>query len=211
MDSQSQIRSDVATYYAGKLAEHGATPKGVDWNSQESQYIRFDQISKVINNSSENQFSLLDYGCGFGSMFPYLKDRYKQIDYFGFDIAPKMISEAKAKNPSCPVDRWFTSEPSQTFDYVLASGIFNVKLGHSESEWKNYIRDTLRSFHSLSRRGFSFNVLTKYSDPEYMKDYLHYADPCALFDFCKREFSRSVALLHDYQLYEFTILVRKEG
>ena len=29
------------------------------------------------------------------------------------------------------------------------------------------------------------------------------------FDFCKRNFSRNVALLHDYGLYDFTIIVRK--
>ena len=38
---------------------------------------------------------------------------------------------------------------------------------------------------------------------------LYYADPCALFDYCKRSFSRNVALLHDYEIYDFTLLVRK--
>ena len=42
-----------------------------------------------------------------------------------------------------------------------------------------------------------------------MKDYLFYADPCELFDFCKTRFSQNVALLHDYGLYEFTILVEE--
>jgi hypothetical protein len=42
-----------------------------------------------------------------------------------------------------------------------------------------------------------------------MRNYLYYADPCALFDLCKRRYSKHVALLHDYGLYEFTILVRK--
>ncbi|REM56201.1 class I SAM-dependent methyltransferase, partial [Mycobacterium tuberculosis] len=48
-----------------------------------------------------------------------------------------------------------------------------------------------------------------YSDASKMRDDLYYADPCALFDLCKRRYSKSVALLHDYGLYEFTILVRK--
>ena len=39
---------------------------------------------------------------------------------------------------------------------------------------------------------------------------LYYADPCALFDHCKTKYSRNVALLHDYGLYEFTLIVRKE-
>jgi hypothetical protein len=57
--------------------------------------------------------------------------------------------------------------------------------------------------------GFAFNCLTSYSDAERKRDYLYYADPCALFDLCKRRYSRNVALLHDYGLYEFTLLVRK--
>ena len=44
--------------------------------------------------------------------------------------------------------------------------------------------------------------------PERMRPDLYYADPCRLFDHCKRRYSRHVALLHDYGLYEFTILVR---
>ncbi len=55
-----------------------------------------------------------------------------------------------------------------------------------------------------------FNCLTSYSDPEKKRDELYYADPCALFDMCKRRYSRQVALLHDYGLYEFTILVRSD-
>jgi hypothetical protein len=42
-----------------------------------------------------------------------------------------------------------------------------------------------------------------------MREDLFYADPCELFDYCKTRFARNVALLHDYGLYEFTILVRK--
>jgi hypothetical protein len=42
-----------------------------------------------------------------------------------------------------------------------------------------------------------------------MQDYLYYADPRVLFDHCKTRYSKNVALLHDYGLYEFTILVRK--
>jgi hypothetical protein len=95
-------------------------------------------------------------------------------------------------------------------DYTVASGIFNVRLQHSDDVWKEYILQTLHRMDQLSTCGFAFNVLTCYSDPEYMRTDLHYADPLFWFDHCKRQFSRSVALLHDYPLYEFTILVRKD-
>ena len=38
---------------------------------------------------------------------------------------------------------------------------------------------------------------------------LYYARPAEYLDFCLQNFSRHVTLLHDYDLYEFTVLVRK--
>ena len=73
-----------------------------------------------------------------------------------------------------------------------------------------YLPATLDELDRTSRRGFAFNCLTAYSDRERMQSHLHYADPLALFDRCKRRYARNVALLHDYGLYEFTLLVRKE-
>jgi hypothetical protein len=60
------------------------------------------------------------------------------------------------------------------------------------------------------RKGFAFNCLTSYSDPERMRDDLYYGDPCYYFDLCKRLYSPQVSLLHDYGLWEFTIIVRKD-
>ena len=42
-----------------------------------------------------------------------------------------------------------------------------------------------------------------------MRDYLYYPNPCEVFDWCKRRYAKDVALLHDYGLYAFTMLVRK--
>jgi len=52
-------------------------------------------------------------------------------------------------------------------------------------------------------------MLTSYSDKEKQRPDLYYANPCFMFDYCMRNFSRDVALLHDYQMFDFTILVRK--
>jgi hypothetical protein len=95
-------------------------------------------------------------------------------------------------------------------DYGVASGIFNVRLGRTDAEWQAYIEHMLDQLDRTSRLGFSFNCLTSYSDADRMRPDLYYADPCRLFDFCKRRYARNVALLHDYGLYEFTMLVRKE-
>lgn len=103
----------------------------------------------------------------------------------------------------------FTSPPETltTAHYTVASGIFNVKLATATEQWQTYTLDTIDQLAALSTRGFAFNVLTNYSDPDRMRPDLYYADPCFLFDYWQRRYSRWVAALHDYGLYEFTVVV----
>jgi SAM-dependent methyltransferase len=207
-DKNTDILADVADYYTAKLGEYGETPQGVDWNSEESQVLRFEQLNKVIGVSLG--FSLNDLGCGYGALFDYLQSRSRDFTYNGYDISPSMIRAAQNRHAHHPNARFVVAaKPPETADYGIASGIFNVRLGRNDTEWREYLEDTLNGLDRTSRRGFAFNCLTFYSDADKMRDYLYYADPCALFDLCKRRYSRYVALLHDYGLYEFTILVRK--
>lgn len=203
----NKILKQVNDYYTEKIQTYGATPKGVDWNSEESQNLRFEILSQVIR--SDENFTVLDFGTGFGAMYDYISMNHKNFDFIGYDISEVMIQEAKKKYQQ-PNTKWIHQlSNSQKFDYVIASGIFNVRLKNSQEDWEKYVLETLDSLNNLSKKGFSFNVLTKYSDPEFMKDYLYYADPMVLFDICKRKYSKQVAVLHDYPLYEFTIIVRK--
>lgn len=202
------IRSRVQQYYDAKLQAHGPTARGVDWNSPESQQLRFEQLVKVI--PSGTAFSINDYGCGYGALVDYLAKVAPSFEYHGFDISEDMVARAKELHATMNQANFVNNQSDlPEADYTVASGIFNVKLDTTAPEWENYILETLASIDRLSRRGFAFNVLTKYSQPEFMRPDLYYADPLALFDYCKLNFSRFVSLLHDYPLYEFTILVRK--
>jgi SAM-dependent methyltransferase len=206
--SAEAILRKVAEYYTAKVEDHGTTPRGVDWNSTESQELRFDQLLKVVEGPGP--FSLNDYGCGYGALAAYLRRGGSNCLYRGFDISERMIEKARQQDagPAC----YFTSnEPELTpADYTVASGIFNVKIDTPVAQWTAYVMDTLDRVSALSKRGFAFNVLTSYSDAERMRPDLYYADPCFLFDHCKRRFARRVAVLHDYKLYEFTMIVRKD-
>ncbi len=203
----NKILNEVSKYYTNKIQQFGTTPQGVDWNSTDSQELRFEILSNVI--LQDEKFSILDFGCGFGSMLDYFDKKYNSFKYVGFDVSEEMVHAALEKFSTKEYAKWTTSLPTENADYVIASGIFNVKLENNNEDWLNYILETLHKIDASSTKGFSFNVLTKYSDSEYMKDYLYYADPLFLFDYCKTHFSKNVALLHDYNLYEFSIIVRK--
>ena len=206
---RNDIIEDVGNYYSAKLAEHGDNARGVDWNGEESQFLRFEQLCKIID--SRKPFSLNDVGCGYGALYAHLASCYHTFSYEGCDISRTMIDAAQKRYDRKSNAAFFVArKPSRTADYGIASGIFNVRLAFQNGPWRKHLQSMLDILDRSSAKGFAFNCLTSYSDKDKMKAYLYYANPCELFDLCKKRYSRDVALLHDYGLYEFTILIRKK-
>jgi len=208
--SWADIERGVAGYYAGKLREHGPTPSGVDWNSPESQATRFEQLMRVVPLG--RRVSVLDYGCGYGAFGEYLERAGADVAYSGYDVAPEMVEAARERFRDRDGATFSTDRAALSpADVTVSSGIFNVRLDTPLERWREYTLETIRDMASLSRSALAFNMLTSYSDPDRMVDRLYYGDPCEYFAWCKRNLSRNVALLHDYGLYEFTILVRLDA
>ena len=118
-----------------------------------------------------------------------------------------MLTQANKKHE----EGHFINEIPNNFkvDYAILSGTLHIKLEVDKEEWKNHILNTLNHLNQITKKGFSFNLLTSYSDEEYKKDRLYYASPENIFSYCKQNFSRDVSLDHSYGLYEFTIFVKK--
>jgi SAM-dependent methyltransferase len=195
-------------YFERTLAEHGATARGVDWKSDEAQEVRFRQLLKICDG--ERAFSINDYGCGYGALAHFMAERGYEFRYCGFDVSKRMVALARERNRDPGRWRFVSREADlEPADYTVASGLFGLRFEIDDATWTRYVLETLETLNGLSRRGFSFNMLTRYSDPPRMRPDLYYGDPGFYFDLCKQRFSRNVALLHDYEVYEFTILVRK--
>jgi SAM-dependent methyltransferase len=198
----------IKAYFDKRIQEHGASARGADWNGETSQNARFDQVLKVIETQP---CSLLDFGCGYGALAEYLAEKGFDSDYYGFDILESAILTARQFHAG-KARRVFFFDKTQLpeCDYTVASGTFNFRGDQSFEAWTELVLAELTFFNQISRKGFSSNFLTKYSDADKMRPDLYYADPLFLFDYCKRNFSKNVALLHDYRLYDFTLIVRKD-
>jgi SAM-dependent methyltransferase len=204
------VIESVEWYYSRKLEKHGPTPAGVDWNGDRSQRVRFEQLLRILGDAET--FSLNDYGCGYGALVDHLQGLGRDFRYTGYDIAPAMVAVAEQRFAGEPRAR-FTSDPSEVAvaNFTVASGVFNVRLQTPLRDWSDYVFETLEEIARMSTTGFAFNALTSHTDPGRRRDDLFYADPSELLAHCLRRYSRDVALLHDYELYEFTVLVRLDA
>ena len=204
----SSAEATIARYYSGKLARHGATPRGVDWTCAASQALRFDRLLQVIELPT---FSLNDIGCGYGALLGHL-DACRgdtSVDYLGVDLSKAMVESA--------IDLWrhrpgaaFAEAPCalRRADYSVASGIFNVNLDQPLDRWEGFVERTLVDMADASRVGLAVNFMrlrrssTAYPSPLYRTSPRRWRDFLATLGWRTR-------LIEGYGLGEFTLLATR--
>jgi SAM-dependent methyltransferase len=210
MTDFKNIDQNLKGYYQNRKGQFGLNAQGVGYKTTEAQSNTFSQLVKVLE--AKTDFSVADLGCGLGHLYGFLlQSGCTNFRYTGYDTLQEMVNESEKLHGGTGAQFRRISKAAEMdeADYILAAGIFNLRFSMAEHQWLAYMLETMQMMFEKSKKGFAFNALTKYSDKEFMRPELFYSDPCFLFDYCKRNFSRNVALLHDYTLYEFTIIVRK--
>lgn len=192
----------VISYFDGTLSRYGDRPEAVRWTApgQARHYECLLEIDLSLEGST-----VLDYGCGKGDFYQFLKDRDISVQYTGYDINENLISLARRKFPECEF-RVFDAEKEQIgndFDYIFLCGVFNLKVQHVDETIKN----TLKILFPHCRKAIAFNALSCH-DPKKSPE-LHYLAPGEIADFAIRSLSPHVCLIHDRLPYDFTLFIRK--
>ena len=200
----------IATSYSERVEEHGTTALAAGWRDTETQFLRFDQLFKIIDQNDDG-FSLSDLGCGYGALLDCMPEKLKNRlqAYHGYDISPKMVEAAREKFSAHESYQFHNSaELEEKTDYVVASGIFNHHFDAEPDAWKDHILKTLEHMYANALKGVAFNIMTTYVD--FQEGYIYYSDPAEMLKDCLDRFGKHVKLAHDYPLYEFTVLITKE-
>jgi SAM-dependent methyltransferase len=203
------LHSRIERYYSGKIERWGPTPMGVDWSCEPTQQLRFVQLLRLCDFGSE--FSLDDWGCGYGALLAFICKRQPQahVDYLGIDLSPAMIEHAKKLSRRRRGARFAVGECSPRLaDYAVASGIFNVRIDEPLALWEDFIGHTLRNMARSARIGFAVNFLAPLPEGMEGKHELYRPAPARWVDFCERELGVKVTLLDRYGMREFTLLAR---
>lgn len=203
----ADVYANIRDYYAAKVLRHGPTPLGVDWTCVPTQELRFVQLLKLIGAAPA--FSINDIGCGYGALPGFLHRRFRgsAIDYYGVDVAPEMIAQARRRNRRSWAQFAVGQAGPRLADYSVASGIFNVMLYHSQEVWRDYVARTLGDMAHTSRLGFAVNFMLPLRPGEDGPLELYRVDPQAWIDHCRVNYGVEPTLVSDYGLREFTLLV----
>jgi SAM-dependent methyltransferase len=206
-DHVSAALDEVERLYSDGLQRHGASPQGVGWRDLASQRLRFAKLALLLVPPPAGPITVNDLGCGYGALLAYLDDLpgVEVSGYHGYDISEPMLRRAReATDGRAQLIR--AAEPTLCADYSFVSGTFNVKGASTDAAWQQHVLGCIRRLAQTSRRGFAFNVLTSFVD--FRQENLFYADPGVFFEFCKTQISPYDTLLHEYPLYEWTMIVR---
>ena len=204
-----KVLENVNQYFEEKLKSQNNDAKDLNWVTNPALEMQFEQLSKVIEPGTS--FSLLDYGAGFGNYYQYLVEKaYKVRLYYGFDLLEFVVQEERKRHDE-DSNVIFTTDLSDCteVDYVVACGVFDMKLNADHEQWTKYVLRCIEDIDEIATKGFALNFPSKYTPEDKKRDDIYYADPCCLFDYCKLHFSPHVAILHDYDMENFTVIIRK--
>lgn len=194
----------IVKFYTKKFNKHGDSIKSIGWSNKKDQNLRFEKIFSGIDYDNK---TILDVGCGFGDLFFYLnkKNKDNNFKYTGVDITPHFVNVAKErlKFSNSTVYCGEILNINKKFDIVIASGSMSYKFKGSKS--KNLL--LIEKMFKISKKILSVNFMSSYCDYKLNKN-LHYK-PEEMFKFAKK-LSPKVNLIHDYNLYEFTLQIYKK-
>ncbi len=206
MTDFQKISAELRAHYSDTFARHGTTGEGVDWGSDPSDHlIRLDRMIAVTDFGSQTTPSILDVGCGYGSLLDRIKEKGLKLDFTGIDIASSMIHSARDRHPDA---QWVEGDildvpQTRKYDYVVCNGILTQKLSASQQEMDAYLRELVTQMFAISRIGVAFNVMTTHVN--YQVSNLYYRNPAELLAWCMSQLTSRVRLDHAYPLYEYTL------
>jgi len=210
----------IQTRHRVSVERHGYQPQALFWSNKEIQEIRFENLMGILGKSLsdttfDENWSLLDVGCGFADLKFYLAQHNFKPDYSGIDVSPNMVLGACSQHPGINVHEGELADfdyKAGQFDYVMLSGALNevveTAIEGSEDQQGDYARSVIRRMYQICRAGVAFNLLNRSDESVGKRTELQSFYPAEMFEFCQ-SFAQKVILVEGYLDNDFTIYLYK--
>ncbi|RXJ86869.1 class I SAM-dependent methyltransferase [Arcobacter sp. CECT 8985] len=184
---------DNHIFYKQALKEYGVTARGVHWNSQFSQYLRFEVITKFVYNIKNS--TIADAGCGFAEYLKFLDNKdLLPKDYLGIDREDYMVSICKDRFPNYTFMKLNIIENELPHkDFYICSGAMNLL------EKDDVFKFITKCYYS-SNKAFIFNFLKNQTFINISKT--------QILRFC-RKLTNNIEIDENYLNNDFTICLNR--
>jgi SAM-dependent methyltransferase len=198
--------AQIVESYQRLFAAHGYGPRALGWDKGK-QFLRFHQLTSHWDLAGAR---ILDAGCGFGDFVAYLRTmNIKESTYVGIDLVDEFIAEGERRygSPSATFLKSALEDyvPTSPFDYVIASGTFNLKVEGVDGY--ELIRQSLAKMFMLSEVALSADFLSDKVDYAYEHNFISAPERILKMAY---ELSRNVVLRNDYFPFEFCVTIYKD-
>lgn len=199
----NKLKSTSNQIYSKLCKENPFSHKGASWGDQQSQYLRFSEISKHLN--LDEKTSILEVGCGNAEFYKYLNFIGFRGSYAGFDINDDLLNEAKKLYPNINVANLdiLEDEILGEFDYVCISGVFNIDFGQ-DVKW---VEKMLAKSYEIAQKKLIFNAISTYVN--FTTEGMFYINPFEISDFIIKNLSPNFTLTHGMPPCNYTISIEK--
>jgi SAM-dependent methyltransferase len=208
-------KEHVFQFYNVQRRKWSDNAQKVGWTSKHNQIVRF---QKLLDVGVLNRETIIDFGCGYGDLYDYIKKKKLEIKYIGVDINPEYIKDAIETHrtnfkhlDSFEQDCKFyvietVDDIKDRYDWFFASGSFTLSFTFPE------ILNILSKVYARSTRGVAFNLLkypgiTTYTRMSGNLDYYEY-NPDWVVSELKKNFP-NVEKVEDYLANDATYYLRK--
>jgi 2-polyprenyl-3-methyl-5-hydroxy-6-metoxy-1,4-benzoquinol methylase len=188
------VKKDNTKFYEKAIKKYGISAQGVHWNSEFSQYKRFEILTSFIEDNIK-EASIIDAGCGFGEYYSYLFDNnLKPKSYLGIDCEKQMIDLASKRFLNTKFEiQDILKDSLYESDYYICSGAMNIL---EREEVFVFIKKCFMA----SNKAFIFNFLKN--------DSLTNVKSSEIIDYCLT-LSKKIQIKEDYLSNDFSIHLKK--
>lgn len=191
----------IISFFSSNLSLHGDRPEAVRW-TKTGQILHYQCLLDIGDIKGKK---ILDFGCGKGDFYEFLKNKGIEVNYTGYDINEKLITVASNKYPECKFDVFDIDKEDlpEDFDYIFLCGVFNLRVEGIEQT----IKDILVKLFRHCRVALAYNGISAHNPK---KDFeLHYSYPEDLLQFALKKLSPYVSIRHDRMSYDFAMFIYK--
>jgi SAM-dependent methyltransferase len=208
MSQQSTFQdlSSVTAQYQDAYRQYGREDLRSIFSPKGRHLERFTTLSSSIQKDG---FSILDYGCGLGHLYPFLQQRFQNFQYTGVDIVPEFVRDNQAIYPDAKFQLiQGYPEVAGRYDYVFSSQVFNLMYFDNIQQQKQLIFETLTHLFEKTNSAMAIDFMP--ADVDFMQEGAYHQDVMEIYQFVRNKLTRRLSINQSHLPFEFTVIAYKD-